>query len=186
MGQLLKLAVEAGPLVVFFVVNSRAGIMTATAAFMAATVVAVALSWSLDRRLPVMPMVSGVFVLGFGGLTLLLADETFIKLKPTIVNLLFAAILLSGQLLDLRLLPRLFGSFFHLTDEGWRRLAWRWCSFFVVLAALNEAVWRTQDTEVWIQFKLFAILPLTLVFSMAQLPLIERYKATGEGDAAGG
>lgn len=180
MRQFLKLAVEAGPLVVFFAVNGRAGIMTATAAFMAATVVAVAVSWRIDRRLPVMPMVSGVFVLGFGGLTLLLADETFIKVKPTIVNLLFAAILLGGQLLRLRLLPRLFGSLLQLTDEGWRRLAWRWCGFFVVLAALNEAVWRTQDTEVWIQFKLFAILPLTLVFSLAQLPLLERFKAAGE------
>ena len=175
MRPLLKLAVEAGPLVVFFIANGRAGIMTATAAFMIATAVAVPLSWWLDRRLPVMPLVSGVFVLGFGGLTLALDDETFIKLKPTLVNLLFAAILTGGQLLHLRLLPRLFGSVLQLADAGWRALTWRWAGFFVVLAVLNEIVWRTQSTEFWIQFKLFGILPLTLAFSMAQLPLIGRY-----------
>ena len=187
MRQLLKLAVEAGPLVVFFIVNGRAGIMTATAAFMAATAVSVAASWRLDRRLPLMPLVSGVFVLGFGGLTLLLEDETFIKLKPTIVNLLFAAILFGGQLLNLRLLPKLFDGVLQLSEEGWRILAWRWCGFFVVLAALNEIVWRTQTTEFWIQFKLFGVLPLTFAFGMAQLPLMNRCRPAGaapENDSA--
>ncbi len=183
MRQFLKLAAEVGPLVVFFVVNGREGIMTATAAFMAATAIAVPLSWWIDRRLPVMPLVSGVFVLGFGGLTLLLDDETFIKLKPTIVNLLFAAILLGGQLLKLRLLPKLFGSMLQLAERGWRLLTLRWACFFVVLAVLNEIVWRTQTTELWIQFKLFGILPLTLAFSMAQLPLIARYQRPGEDPA---
>ena len=176
MRQLLKLAVETGPLIVFFVVNGREGIMVATAAFMAATALAVPASWWLDRRLPVMPLVSGVFVLGFGALTLLLDDETFIKLKPTIVNLLFAGILFGGQAMRLRLLPRLFSNVLQLADRGWRLLTLRWAAFFVVLAVLNEIVWRTQPTDVWIQFKLFAILPLTLAFSLAQLPLIARYQ----------
>lgn len=179
MRQLLKLAVEAGPLVVFFIVNGRAGLMAGTAAFMAATAVALPISWRLERRLPVMPLVSGVFVLGFGGLTLLFDDETFIKMKPTIVNLLFAALLLGGHALNLRLLERLFSTVLVLADRGWRILTLRWAVFFVVLAALNEIVWRTQTTEFWIQFKLFGIMPLTFVFAMVQTPLITRY-----GDAA--
>ncbi len=183
MRQLLKFAVEIGPLVVFFVVNGRAGIMPATAAFMAATAVAVPTSWWLERKLPVMPLVSGVFVLGFGGLTLLLDDETFIKLKPTIVNLLFAAILLGGQAMNLRLLPKLLGSVLQMAERGWRILTLRWAVFFVVLAVLNEIVWRTQTTEVWIQFKLFGIMPLTIAFSLAQLPLIARYQTTEEADS---
>lgn len=177
MRQLGKLAFEIGPLVVFFVANGRWGILPATAAFMAATAVALPAAWLIDRRLPVMPLVSGVFVLAFGGLTLLLADETFIKLKPTIVNLLFAAILGGGLALRLPLLQKLFGMVFQLSERGWRLLTVRWAVFFVCLAVLNEIVWRTQTTEVWIQFKLFGIMPLTLVFSLAQLPLITRYQA---------
>ena len=175
MRQAAKLLFEIGPLVVFFVANGRYGIFPATAAFMVAIVIAVPASWWLERRVPVMPLVSGVFVLVFGGLTLWLADETFIKLKPTIVNLLFAAILGGGLAMRAVLLKRLFGSVFQLTDAGWRVLTIRWVLFFVVLAALNEIVWRTQTTEVWIQFKLFGIMPLTLIFSLAQLPLINRH-----------
>ena len=186
MRQWLKLAVEVGPLVVFFVVNGREGLMTGTAAFMAATAVAVLLSWRLDRRLPAMPLVSGVFVLGFGGITLLLDDETFIKLKPTVVNLLFAAILLGGHAMKLRRLPRLLGSMLQLADAGWRILSLRWAAFFVVLALLNELVWRTQSTETWIAFKLFGAVPLTLAFSLAQIPLIVRYRIEDEADTAEG
>ncbi len=181
----LKLAAEIGPLVVFFVVNAREGIMVATAAFMAATAVAVPLGWWIERRLPVMPLVSGVFVLGFGGITLLLDDETFIKLKPTVVNLLFAAILAGGHVLKLRLLPKLLGSALILAERGWQVLTLRWAGFFVVLAVLNEIVWRTQTTEVWIQFKLFGILPLTLAFSMAQLPLIRRHQLADDAPEEG-
>lgn len=183
MKQFLKFVFEIGPLVVFFVANGRWGIMPATAAFMVATAIALPLAWRLERRLPVMPLVSGVFVLGFGGLTLALDDETFIKLKPTIVNLLFAAILAGGLLLRLQLLQKLFDSVFELTERGWRLLTLRWTLFFVVLAVLNEIVWRTQTTEVWIQFKLFGIMPLTLVFSLAQIPLITRYQVENEGEA---
>ena len=183
MKQFLKFLFEIGPLVVFFIANGRWGIMPATAAFMAATAVALPGAWWLQRRLPVMPLVSGVFVLGFGGLTLALDDETFIKLKPTIVNLLFAAILSGGLFFRLGLLQKLFDTVFQLTERGWRLLTVRWMLFFVVLAALNEIVWRTQTTEVWIQFKLFGIMPLTLVFSLAQLPLISRYQIEEKDEA---
>jgi intracellular septation protein len=174
MKELRKLAIEIGPLVVFFIANGKFGLMTATAAFMVATAIALPLAWYFERRLPVMPLVSGVFVLGFGGLTLALDNEMFIKLKPTIVNLLFAAILAGGLVLRLKLMQKLFGTVLKLTDDGWRVLTIRWVLFFVLLAALNELVWRTQTTDFWIQFKLFGIMPLTLVFSMLQLPLITR------------
>jgi len=185
MSALIKLALEIGPLVVFFVANARYGIMIATAVFMIATAIALAGSWLKERRLPVMPLVSGVFVLGFGGLTLALADETFIKLKPTIVNLLFATILLAGLAWRMALLKPLFGMVMQLDDRGWQRLTLRWAMFFLVLAALNEVVWRTQTTEVWIQFKLFGIMPLTLLFSLAQLPLINRHQAAPADSESG-
>ena len=115
--QFLKFLFEIGPLVVFFIANGRWGIMPATAAFMVATAIALPAAWWLQRRLPIMPLVSGVFVLGFGGLTIALDDETFIKLKPTIVNLLFAAILAGGLVLRLGLLQKLFDTVFQLTER---------------------------------------------------------------------
>lgn len=183
MHPLLKIAVEAGPLVVFFVANGKWGIFYATGAFMVATAVALIVAWTLDRRLPMVPLVSGTFVLAFGGLTLILQDETFIKLKPTIVNSLFAAILLGGLAFKMSMLKPLFGAVFSLSDLGWRILTFRWAVFFIVLAVLNELVWRTQTTEFWIQFKLFGIMPLTLVFSFAQLPLINRHMVDQPTDA---
>jgi intracellular septation protein len=173
--QVVKLLLELGPLVAFFIVNGKWGILPGTAAFMAATAVALPTAWMLMRQIPIMPLVSGVFVLGFGGLTLYFEDEVFIKLKPTIVNLLFATILFGGLALRLQLLQRVLGQVIALSDWGWRVLGFRWAVFFVCLAALNEIVWRTQSTETWIEFKLFGIMPLTLVFSLAQMPLINRY-----------
>ncbi len=176
MKQLLKIAIETGPLVVFFVVNSRAGLFSGTAAFMIAILISVGLSWRLERRLPVLPLVSAGFVLVFGGLTLYLADELFIKLKPTIVNALFAAILLGGLAAGQALLKPLFGSAFELSDQAWRTLTMRWGLFFIVLAILNEIVWRNSSTEFWIGFKLFGAMPLTLLFAAAQTPLILRHQ----------
>lgn len=172
----LRLALEAGPLLLFFIANQTAGIMPATAVFMIATVVAVVLSIRLEKRWPIMPMVGCVFVLVFGGLTLWLEDDLFIKLKPTVVNLLFAAILFTGLATGRNFLKLMMGSVFELTDSGWRILTWRWAVFFVVLAVVNEVVWRSFSTEFWAGFKLFGILPLTLVFAMAQMPVLMRHQ----------
>jgi intracellular septation protein len=173
---LLKLAIEAGPLAVFFIANARGGIFVATAAFMIAIAAALAASWWLERKLPTLPLVTGVFVLVFGGLTLWLQDELFIKLKPTIVNGLFALILFGGLAFGRPFLKPLLGAALELTDEGWRKLTWRWAWFFVALAVANEVVWRMFTTDAWVNFKVFGILPLTIAFSLAQLPLINRYR----------
>jgi len=135
-------------------------------------------SYSLTRRLPVMALVSAAVVVVFGGLTLALQDETFIKLKPTIIYLLFAAALLGGLVLRKPLLALVFDQMFNLTEEGWRKLTLRWAIFFLVLAVLNELVWRTQTTDVWVSFKVFAILPLTFAFAMLQYPLLKKYEAS--------
>lgn len=178
---LVKLALELGPLVVFFVANSRGDLFVATGAFMAATAASLAASWILMRRLPVMPLVSGVVVMVFGGLTLALQDELFIKLKPTIVNMLFAGSLFAGVAMNKPLLAIVFDQAFQLTHRGWMKLSLRWAWFFVFLAAVNEIVWRTQTTDFWVAFKVWGIMPITMVFAMAQAPLLQRYSA---GEAA--
>jgi len=178
--QLLKLAVEVGPLAVFFLVNARAGIFWGTAVFMVATVVSLIASRILFGRLPVMPLVSGVCVTVFGGLTLWLQDDHFIKLKPTIVNSLFAAALFIGLLAGQSLLRIVFGEVFRLTDEGWRKLTLRWAFFFMLLAVLNEIVWRSFSTDVWVSFKVFAVLPLTMAFAIAQVGLLRHYEQPTE------
>ena len=180
----LKLALELGPLVLFFVANARWGIFWGTAIFMAGVAVSLAVSYALTRRLPLMAIVSGVVVTVFGTLTLLLQDETFIKLKPTIIYLLFAALLLGGLVLRKPLLALVFDSVFDLDAEGWRKLTLRWALFFLALAVLNEAVWRTQSTDVWVSFKVFAIVPLTLVFAGLQYPLLARHASKGVPEAA--
>jgi intracellular septation protein len=172
-----KLALDVGPLIVFFVANGRWGIFAATGVFMVAILITLAVSYALTRRLPVMALVSAVVVVVFGGLTLVLQDETFIKLKPTIIYLLFAGTLLGGLILRKPLLAIVFDQMFNLTEEGWRKLTLRWAIFFLVLAVLNEVVWRTQTTDVWVSFKVFAILPLTFAFAMLQYPLLKKYEA---------
>jgi len=188
---LLRLALEPGPLAVFFGVNARAGIFVATGAFMAAIVASLVVSRVVEKRFPVLPLVTAVFVLVFGGLTLLLQDELFIKLKPTLVNALFGAILLVGLALGRPLLKPMFGTALVLDDTGWKVLTLRWGLFFLLLAALNEVVWRSFSTDTWVSFKVFGIMPLTLVFALAQTPLLTRHaprpaEAEGGGDAAGG
>lgn len=177
LGPGLKLALDLGPLVLFFFANNRYGIFAATAVFMVAILIALAISYALTRHLPVMPMVSAVVVVVFGGLTLILQDELFIKLKPTIIYLLFAGVLLGGLAFRKPLLGMVFDSVFHLTEEGWRKLTLRWALFFLLLAVLNEIVWRTQSTDFWVSFKVFGVLPLTLVFAVLQYPLLQKYAA---------
>jgi intracellular septation protein len=170
-----KLIIELGPLLVFFAANAAAGIYAGTAAFMVATVISLAASRILHQKVPIMPLVSGVIVLVFGGLTLYLHDDTFIKLKPTIVYSMFAVLLAAGLLLKKPLLELLFGSAFSLTEAGWRKLTVRWIVFFVAMAVVNELVWRNFSTDTWVSFKAFGFLPLTLLFTLAQVPLVQRH-----------
>jgi intracellular septation protein len=182
---LLKLALELGPLALFFIGNAygdRFGvpegqrIFAATGVFVVATVIALAISYLLVRKLPIMPVVSAIVVVVFGGLTLFLQDETFIKLKPTIVNTMFGLVLLGGLYFRKPLLQIVLDSVFELTEEGWRKLTFRWALFFFALAALNEIVWRTQTTDFWVSFKVFGIMPLTIAFALAQTPLLLRHE----------
>ncbi len=172
---LLKLALELGPLAVFFFANAKLGIFAATGAFMVAITVALTASWLLTRRLAIMPLVTGIVVLVFGGLTLALQDEVFIKMKPTIVNTLFGGVLIGGLFFGKSLLGYVFDSVFQLTDEGWRKLTLRWGLFFFVLAVVNEVVWRNFSTDFWVSFKVFGMMPLTIVFTLTQMPLIQRH-----------
>jgi intracellular septation protein len=174
---ILKIALDLGPLVLFFFANSRFGIFTATATFMVAVLAALAASYVLTRRLPIMPVVTAIIVLIFGGLTLILHNDTFIKVKPTIIYALFGAVLLGGLAFGKPLLGVVFDSLFHLTAEGWRKLTVRWALFFFVLAVLNEIVWRNTSTNIWVDFKVFGVMPLTLVFGALQYPLLQKYAA---------
>jgi len=173
--QLIKLTLELGPLVVFFIMNARAEIFTATAWFMGAMVISLALSWFVLKKIAVMPLVTAVVVLVFGGLTLWLMDDTFIKMKPTITNVLFGSVLLGGLLFGQSLLRYVFGDVYKLEPKGWFVLTLRWGLFFFVLAALNEIVWRGFSTDFWVAFKVWGIMPLTVVFSMLQLPILTKY-----------
>jgi intracellular septation protein len=181
---MLKLALDIGPLILFFAANARFGIYAATASFMVAIVVALGVSYALTRRLPVMPLVTAILVLIFGGLTLVLHDELFIKVKPTIIYLLFAGALLGGLAFRKPLLGMVFDSVFNLTEEGWRKLTLRWAVFFLVLAVLNEIVWRTQTTDFWVSFKLFGVVPLTMLFGALQVPLLNKYEVKTDNASA--
>jgi len=201
MNSLLKLALELGPLLVFFFANTRGEwlveripalgslggpLFIATALFMAATAISLTVSWALTRTLPIMPLVSGIVVFVFGALTLYLHNETFIKMKPTIVNALFATVLLGGLAFGKSLLGYVFDSAFKLDSEGWRKLTLRWGLFFIFLAVTNEVVWRSFSTDAWVAFKVWGIMPITILFTMSQMPLImrhsleERSKGVGE------
>lgn len=187
---LLKLALELGPLLVFFFANARGEslietwpalgslggpLFLATGLFMVATAISLSVSWLLTRSLPIMPLVSGVVVFVFGALTLWLQDEVFIKMKPTIVNTLFGVVLLGGLFFGRSLLGYVFDSAFRLDAEGWRKLTLRWGLFFFFLALANEVVWRNFSTDFWVAFKVWGIMPITLAFTFSQMPLIMRH-----------
>jgi intracellular septation protein len=172
---MFKLATELGPLLVFFVANAKFNLFVATGAFMVAIVAAMIASYVVVRHIPIMAIVTAVIVLVFGTLTLVLHDETFIKIKPTIIYGLFAAILGGGLLFGRSFIAILFNQMFNLTPQGWRILTMRWALFFLAMAVLNEIIWRTQSTDFWVSFKLFGAVPLTMIFAMTQMPLMKRY-----------
>ncbi|MFK8252841.1 septation protein A [Ancylobacter terrae] len=183
MNPFLKFALEMGPLAVFFIANGRAGIYAATGAFMVATLLALIAMWVIARKIAVMPLVSAAVVLVFGTLTIVLQDDHFIKIKPTIVNALFGAALLGGLAFGRPLMPYVLGDVFKLTDEGWRQLSIRWGIFFLAMAVLNEIVWRSVSTDAWVAFKTFGYLPLTFVFALSQAGLLNRYSAEPRPEA---
>jgi intracellular septation protein len=172
---LFKLATELGPLIVFFVFNAKYHLFVATGAFMVAIVAAMIASYVVTRHVPMMAIVTGIIVLIFGTLTLVLHDETFIKVKPTIIYSLFALVLGGGLLFGRSFIAVMFDQMFNLTPRGWRILTLRWALFFFGMAILNEAIWRTQSTDFWVGFKAFGVVPLTMLFAITQMPLIKRY-----------
>jgi intracellular septation protein len=172
---LFKLATELGPLLVFFFANAKFNLFVATGAFMVAVIAAMIASYVVTRHVPIMALVTGIVVIVFGTLTLLLHDETFIKVKPTIIYGLFAAVLGGGLLFGRSFIAVMFDQMFNLTPQGWRILTMRWALFFFAMAILNEVIWRTQTTNLWVDFKVFGVIPLTMLYAITQMPLIKRY-----------
>ena len=171
-----KLLVDIGPLAVFFIFYTRSDLQSAILPLMIATVIAVLFSYITEKKIPIMPTVGAFIILVFGGLTLYFNNDTFFKMKPTIINLLFAGILLVGNFMNKPLLKFLFSGALKLQDEGWNILSKRWVGFFISLAILNEIVWRTQSTDFWVTFKVFGILPLTFIFTIAQISIIKKFQ----------
>ena len=176
MKSIYKLLIDIGPLAVFFIFYTRSGLQASILPFMVATVIAVLFSYILEKKIPIMPTVGATIVLVFGGLTIYFDNEVFFKMKPTIINFLFAAILYGGLLVKKILLKYLLGAALKLEDIGWKILTQRWITFFIALAILNEIIWRTQSTDMWVNFKVFGILPITFIFTMTQFPLIKKYQ----------
>ena len=176
MKSISKLIIDIGPLAVFFVFYTKNGLQGSILPFMIATVIAVIFSYILEKKIPIMPTVGATIVLLFGGLTIYFDNETFFKMKPTIINLLFAAILFGGAIIKKHLLKFLLGAALKLEDTGWKILTQRWIAFFIALAILNEIIWRTQSTDIWVNIKVFGILPITFIFTITQFSLIKKYQ----------
>ncbi|MGH6889741.1 MAG: septation protein A [Rhizomicrobium sp.] len=171
-----RLALDLGPLVVFFGTYEAFGIFVATGCFMVSVLAALGFGYVREHRLAPMPLFTAVLVLVFGGLTLYLRNADFIKMKPTVLYALFGLLLLGGMLFKQLLIKHVFSHAFQLSDAGWRSLTWRWAVFFFLLAALNEFVWRDFSTSTWVYFKVWLVLPLIFVFALAQSPLILKHE----------
>ena len=181
--QLLRLTLDLGPLLIFFASFKYFGIFGATAAFMAAVLAALALGWLIERRVSPMPLFTAVLVVVFGGLTLYLKNDTFIKMKPTVLYGFFGAVLLGGLFFNRLFIKYVFAQAFELDEAGWRKLTVRWGVFFLGLAAINEAVWRSASTETWVSFKVWGIIPLIFLFALAQTPLLIKHQHHDAGSA---
>jgi len=172
---LLKLIVDIGPLAIFFIFYTRGNLQSAILPFMVATIIAVLFSYIMEKKIPIMPTVGAGIILVFGGLTIYFDNEVFFKMKPTIINLLFALVLYGGEVVKKPLLKYFLGSTLKLQEEGWSVLTKRWIGFFIALAILNEIIWRTQSTDIWVNFKVFGILPITFIFTLSQFATIKKY-----------
>src|SRR5580704_16534571 len=180
--QLRRLALDLGPLIVFFAAFRFLGIFAATAIFMAAMVAALALSYALEKRLSPMALVTAVLLLVFGGLTLYLKNDVFIKMKPTVLYGIFGAVLLGGLAFNRLFIKYVFAQAFELDERGWKKLTIRWGLFFHCLAVINETVWRSTSTATWVSFKVWGIIPLIFLFALAQTPLVIKHQTPQSGD----
>ena len=180
--QVRRLALDLGPLLIFFATFKFLGIFGATAAFIVAVLVALALSYVMERRLSPMPLFTALLVVIFGGLTLYLRNEVFIKMKPTVLYGFFGAVLLGGLGFNRLFIKYVFAQAFELDEQGWKILTVRWGLFFLCLAAVNEAVWRTTTTAIWVSFKVWGIIPLIFLFALAQTPLVIKHQAPDSGE----
>jgi intracellular septation protein len=172
---LVKLALDLGPMLVFFITFRYFGIYAATAAFMVAILTALGLGYLREGKLSPMPLFTAVLVVIFGGLTLYLKNDIFIKIKLTVFYTFAGVLLLGGLAFNRLFIKYVFGQAFDLSEEGWRKLTWRWGFFAFGLALLNEFVWRNFATAIWVDFKVWGIMPLIFLFALAQTPLVLRH-----------
>ena len=175
----LKFITDFGPLLIFFTIYYKSGnnLSTAIPPLIISTLIAVAIMYFVEKKIPYVPLIGAIVISLFGGLTLYFDNPIFIYMKPTIVNIIFAGILIVSNIYFNKNFLKLFlQTAFQLNDEGWKKLNFRWAYFFIFLAILNEIVWRTQPETVWVNFKVWGILPITFIFTAFQLPLINRYK----------
>ena len=178
--QLRRLLLDLGPLFLFFLSFEFGGIFFATAVFMAAVLAALAVGWHLEKRLSPIPLITAVLVIVFGGLTLYLRNDIFIKMKPTVLYTIFGATLIGGLSFNRLFIKYVFAEAFDLTEKGWRGLTWRWGIFFLILAALNEAIWRNTSTATWVSFKVWGIMSLIFLFALAQTPFLLKHHVNPE------
>ena len=176
MKSILKLFIDIGPLAVFFIFYTRSDLQSAILPFMIATIIAVVISYILENKIPIMPSIAAIIILLFGGLSIYFDNEVFFKMKPTIINIIFAIVLYFGIVIKKPFLKYVFGTALKLKDEGWSILTKRWIAFFIALAILNEIIWRTQTTDIWVNFKVFGILPITFLFTLSQFTIIRKFQ----------
>ena len=179
MNKFLKIISDFGPLLIFFIFYKKYGMIQAILPLIIATVISIIIMYCFEKKISPMPIIGAVLVSVFGGLTIYFDNKVFFYMKPTIINILFALILMYGKFfLKKSLLQLLLENSIKLKDEGWKILTDRWIYFFIFLAFLNEMVWRTQSEEIWVQFKVFGILPITFVFTIFQIRIIEKFRIT--------